>query len=133
LFFPIFYEEHWFVFVVDFRDGVFVFLDCFFTEEHDYQKGVRDQLIRGFIRLWDNFVGHHCDFEKFTIHYPDLPMHTPFGKGYFRKGDDGIFAMKYMKIWDPCRNIMSQFSSRHINDFRVRYAYDIVMSKHTTP
>ena len=123
-------------------DFQFIMISCLFLQ------------IRGFIRLWDNFVGHHCDFEKFTIHYPDLPMHTPFGfvfscfvlcyfvvssyfffcsKGYFRKGDDGIFAMKYMKIWDPCRNIMSQFSSRHINDFRVRYAYDIVMSKHTTP
>jgi hypothetical protein len=45
LYFPTFYEDHWFVFVVDIKDKKFVFLDSFFSEVHAYQQYVREKMV----------------------------------------------------------------------------------------
>ena len=45
LYFPTFYEDHWFVFVVDIKDRKFVFLDSFYSELHAYQLYVREKMV----------------------------------------------------------------------------------------
>ena len=45
LYFPSFYEDHWFVFVVDIKDRKFVFLDSFYSELHAYQQYVREKMV----------------------------------------------------------------------------------------
>lgn len=45
LYFPTFYEDHWFVFVVDIKDKKFVFLDSFYSENHAYQQYVRQKMV----------------------------------------------------------------------------------------
>ena len=51
---------------------------------------------------------------------------------FFSKYDDGIFVMKYMEIWDPCVNMMVQFSSSNINDIRIQYVGSMVFSQHNS-
>jgi len=45
LYFPTFYEGHWFVFVVDIKDNKFVFLDSLYTEVHAYHEYVRGKMV----------------------------------------------------------------------------------------
>ncbi|KAL6843949.1 hypothetical protein ACP4OV_026520 [Aristida adscensionis] len=45
LFFPVCFEKHWFLFVVDIKDHYFVFLDSYYTKDCHYQKHVRQRLI----------------------------------------------------------------------------------------
>ncbi|KAG2648910.1 hypothetical protein PVAP13_1NG073200 [Panicum virgatum] len=56
LFFPIFFNEHWFVFVVDIKDRKFVFLDSLYQKDHEFHEIVRDRLITSFQVHWDNYV-----------------------------------------------------------------------------
>ena len=44
-FFPIFHEDHWFLFIVALQDGYFVFLDSFFDEDDMYQKEARSLVV----------------------------------------------------------------------------------------
>uniref|UniRef100_A0A0A8ZYN5 Ubiquitin-like protease family profile domain-containing protein n=1 Tax=Arundo donax TaxID=35708 RepID=A0A0A8ZYN5_ARUDO len=40
IFFPIHLENHWFVFVVDIKDLLWVFLDSYYTEEFEYHQNI---------------------------------------------------------------------------------------------
>lgn len=45
LFFPICYEEHWSIFVVDIKDKKYVILDSFFSMNDEYQEFLRDKMV----------------------------------------------------------------------------------------
>ena len=45
LYFPTFYEDHWFVFVVDIKDRKFVFFDSFYSKLHAYQQYAREKMV----------------------------------------------------------------------------------------
>lgn len=45
LFFPVWCSSHWFVFAVDLKNKLFVFMDSIFSESSLYQKKVRDRLV----------------------------------------------------------------------------------------
>ncbi|XP_039823966.1 uncharacterized protein LOC120685907 isoform X2 [Panicum virgatum] len=73
LFFPIFHEDHWFLFIVALQDGYFVFLDSFFDEYDMYQKEARSLVILNFLRAWDQFIGIDWNFDEFVIHHAPVP------------------------------------------------------------
>ncbi|WVZ81976.1 hypothetical protein U9M48_029299 [Paspalum notatum var. saurae] len=127
LIFPVYHDNHWFVFIVAVRDRYFVFLDSFFEEDSPYHQFVRSKIIRNFILAWDNFVGDDWNFEEFTIHYAPVPKQS---MEFFAKHDDGIFVMKYLELWDAYINMMVQFAPNHISDIRVQYVHDLVFSRH---
>ncbi|TVU28662.1 hypothetical protein EJB05_20191, partial [Eragrostis curvula] len=129
LLFSIFYEGHWFGFVVDIRDGYFVFLDSFFEEDSDYHKTVRNILIPNFLEAWDEFIMEPFIFDKFSYHYENNLPKQERGE-FFRAQHDGIFLMKYLELWDPCDNMLVKFTSRNILDIRLLYVVDMVLSKH---
>ena len=71
------------------------------------------------------------------IHHAPVPKQktkqdTKQDLRFFSKYDDGIFVMKYMEIWDPCVNMMVQFSSSNINDIRIQYVGSMVFSQHNS-
>ena len=71
------------------------------------------------------------------IHHAPVPKQktkqdTKQDLKFFSKYDDGIFVMKYMEIWDPCVNMMVQFSSSNINDIRIQYVGSMVFSQHNS-
>ncbi|KAF0887530.1 hypothetical protein E2562_002259, partial [Oryza meyeriana var. granulata] len=45
LFFPLLYNNHWFLFVVDIKNGLWIFLDSLFFEDDQFHKDVRKVLI----------------------------------------------------------------------------------------
>jgi len=72
-----------------------------------------------------------------VIHHAPVPKQktkqdTKQDLKFFSKYDDGIFVMKYMEIWDPCVNMMVQFSSSNINDIRIQYVGSMVFSQHNS-
>ncbi|KAL6608099.1 hypothetical protein ACP70R_041162 [Stipagrostis hirtigluma subsp. patula] len=73
LLFPICHDEHWFVFVVDIRNTLFVFLDSYYSEDDDYHVYVRSNLIPSFKKLWKELVNGPIDFEQFDVTYPPVP------------------------------------------------------------
>ncbi|KAL6848832.1 hypothetical protein ACP4OV_021415 [Aristida adscensionis] len=52
LMYPIFHEQHWFLFVVDIRNKKFIFLDSLYSENDVYHAVVRAKLIPTFKRAW---------------------------------------------------------------------------------
>lgn len=61
LYFPTFYEDHWFVFVVDIKDKKFVFLDSFYSQIHAYQQYVREKMVQ----FW--FISFYLFFLYFWL------------------------------------------------------------------
>jgi hypothetical protein len=52
LFFPIYHDDHWFIFVVAIQDGYFVFLDSFFNEDESYQTEPRSLIVSILMKLF---------------------------------------------------------------------------------
>jgi len=67
------YCEHWFLFVVDLKQKMFLFLDSYFSKDDDYSVLTRRKLIPRFCHAWDMFVGSNVDFQHFKIAYPRVP------------------------------------------------------------
>uniref|UniRef100_A0A0Q3VRA7 Ubiquitin-like protease family profile domain-containing protein n=1 Tax=Setaria italica TaxID=4555 RepID=A0A0Q3VRA7_SETIT len=128
--FPILHDDHWSVFVVAILDGYFVFLDSFFEEDHQYQKDVRDLVVNTkFLKAWDESIGIDWNFDEFVIHHAAVPKQDT---KFFQKYDDGVFAMKFLELWDPRMNLMQKFSSGNIADIRVIYINDMIFSPHNS-
>jgi len=73
LFFPVLYGEHWFLFVVDLKRKLFLFLDSYFSKDAEYSIYTRRKLISRFQCAWDMFVGSNAEFHRFKIAYPHVP------------------------------------------------------------
>jgi hypothetical protein len=56
LYFPTFYDDHWFVFVVDINDSKFVFLDSYYKKDDEFHNYIRDLMVRVFIVSSFSFV-----------------------------------------------------------------------------
>ncbi|KAL6640987.1 hypothetical protein ACP70R_019168 [Stipagrostis hirtigluma subsp. patula] len=78
LLFPICYNEHWFLFIVDMKNQLFVILDSYYSEVDGYQIYVRSQLIPNFKKIWSELVIAPLDFENFDIVYPPVPKQNNF-------------------------------------------------------
>jgi len=70
------YCEHWFLFVVDLKQKMFLFLDSYFFKDDDYSVLTRRKLIPRFCHAWDMFVGSNVDFQHFKIAYPRVPKQS---------------------------------------------------------
>jgi len=122
LFFPIFFNEHWFVFVVDIKDRKFVFLDSLYKKDHEFHEIVRDRLITSFQVHWDNYVQVDMGFGKYELLYPDVP-HQPLENSF----DSGIYTMMFLENWKSPRTVMRNiFDSSDINIIRVKFANDML-------
>nr|CAH66455.1 OSIGBa0145N07.11 [Oryza sativa] len=73
LFFPIQFNQHWFLFIVDIKDRLLVFLDSLHTEGDEYFEPIFSLLLNNFQTAWDKFVGANIDFSTFTIKFPPVP------------------------------------------------------------
>ncbi|KAG2575031.1 hypothetical protein PVAP13_7KG261800 [Panicum virgatum] len=122
LFFPIFFNEHWFVFVVDIKDRKFVFLDSLYQKDHEFHEIVRDRLITSFQVHWDNYVQVDMGFGKYELLYPNVP-HQPLENSF----DSGIYTMMFLEHWKSPRTVMRNiFDSSDINIIRVKFANDLL-------
>ncbi|KAM0912770.1 hypothetical protein ACQ4PT_012585 [Festuca glaucescens] len=125
LFFPICHCKHWFLFVVDLQNHLFVFMDSLFSMKSLYQVVVRGLLVGNFKQLWKEIVDPEYSFDNFRIVYPAIPRQ---GNGH----DCGVFVMKCMEIWTPGVDIRDYFSAVNIPNIRVQYANQLFFSSKNT-
>uniref|UniRef100_A0A0E0L9G7 Ubiquitin-like protease family profile domain-containing protein n=1 Tax=Oryza punctata TaxID=4537 RepID=A0A0E0L9G7_ORYPU len=104
LFFPIHYNQHWFLFIVDIKDRLFVFLDPLHSEGDDYFEPILSLLLKNFQTVWGKFVGTMIDFSTFTIN-----------------GDSGVYVMKFIELWSPRIVLQNEFSKENIQHIRVQF------------
>ncbi|KAI4999325.1 hypothetical protein ZWY2020_003914 [Hordeum vulgare] len=92
LFFPSFHERHWFVFLVDLKAWMFIFLDSKYEENNMFHKNIKDMMIDNFIQTWCDSHLRNMGFSQFQTTYPALP-----------KQDDsdscGIFTLMKMQTY----------------------------------
>ncbi|EEC71729.1 hypothetical protein OsI_04276 [Oryza sativa Indica Group] len=118
LFFPIHYQQHWFLFIVDVKDRMFVFLDSKHEEHSEFYENLKTFVVDNFQNLWNKFVGSSLDFSVFKTVFPPVPRQD-------YESDSGVFVMKFMEIWSPRILLPNEFSKQNINNIRVKYVNQI--------
>ncbi|KAL6659378.1 hypothetical protein ACP70R_003418 [Stipagrostis hirtigluma subsp. patula] len=123
LLFPICHDNHWFVFIVDFKNSLFVFLDSYYSEEDDYHIFVRSNLVPSFKNIWDELVSTPIDFEKFDIVYPKVPKQDNLI-------DCGVFVIMFLTFWTWYCGLCIDFSQADIDNIRIHTVSSLVCSEH---
>ncbi|KAL6658105.1 hypothetical protein ACP70R_003691 [Stipagrostis hirtigluma subsp. patula] len=124
LFFPIQFECHWFVFIVDIKDRYFVFLDSYYGKDSPYQQHCRDRLIPSFMFHWDQFVKGDKDmkFDEYKIVYPPVPP-----QGHDNLNDGGVFVLMFLQHWGSPRTLLSSiFDINDIPNLRVKITNELM-------
>ncbi|KXG20585.1 hypothetical protein SORBI_3010G223800 [Sorghum bicolor] len=120
--FPVWKQEHWFVFIVDLRNKMFVFLDSYYDRDDYFQTCARDSLITSFTECWYEHADVKLDLGNFTIQYPPVPKQE-------NKFDCGIFTIKFMELWDNSVDLRRLFSQSDIPNIRIKLAMKLFFSK----
>ncbi|KAG2573382.1 hypothetical protein PVAP13_7KG237555 [Panicum virgatum] len=92
LFYPTFFQDHWFVFVADIKDRMYVILDSVFKKDDEYKVFVRGRLRNSFQIHWDKYVGLDMGFENYEFVYPAVPEQPPENTT-----DSGIYCMMFLE------------------------------------
>ncbi|KAL6634321.1 hypothetical protein ACP70R_026992 [Stipagrostis hirtigluma subsp. patula] len=123
LFFPICHDDHWFLFIVDIKNTLFVFLDSYYSEDDDYHVFVRSNLIPSFKKIWSDLVEGPLDFENFDIAYPPVPKQNNLV-------DCGVFVIMFLTYWTWYCGLCIEFTQKDIDNIRIHTLSDLVCSKH---
>uniref|UniRef100_A0A0E0JJV1 Ubiquitin-like protease family profile domain-containing protein n=1 Tax=Oryza punctata TaxID=4537 RepID=A0A0E0JJV1_ORYPU len=118
LFFPIYYNEHWFLFIVDIKDRMLIILDSLHHEGHNYFEPILSLLINNLQTVWDKFVDAPLNFHGFKIVFPPVPRQE-------YNCDSGVYVMKFVELWSPRIVLSNVFGNENINNIRVQYANQI--------
>ncbi|KAL6615312.1 hypothetical protein ACP70R_037582 [Stipagrostis hirtigluma subsp. patula] len=124
LFFPVLFEHHWFVFVVDIKDHYFVFLDSLYSQDDPYHQHVRDRIIPSFILHWHKFVhtNREMNFGSYQVIYPVVPK-----QGEDNMVDCRIFIMMFLENWNSPRSVLTSiFDVNDIPKLRIKYANELM-------
>ncbi|CAL5083223.1 unnamed protein product [Urochloa decumbens] len=122
LFSPSFYDDHWFIFVVDIKQRKYVMLDSLYKEDDDYQLYVSQRMRASFEYHWQKILQVDIGFEDFQLIYPAVPRQPP---GH--ENDSGIYAMMFLEHWLPSSNSLSSlFRPKDIPSIRIKIANDLV-------
>ncbi|XP_044955276.1 uncharacterized protein LOC123405783 [Hordeum vulgare subsp. vulgare] len=127
LFFPIVIQGHWIVFAVDFHYKLFAFLDSHYGKDSNFHTSIREKMIDNFINLWEIiFQTKEHDFRTFKRMYPHVPKQG-------NENDCGIFAVKFMELWEPAMDMRKCFSQADITHIRIQYMNQLYFwSKNST-
>ncbi|XP_066351662.1 uncharacterized protein, partial [Miscanthus floridulus] len=91
--FPVVLHKHWFVFIVDLKNKMIVFLDSYFDSNANFQIDASSKLIIAFKECWYQHAEGYTSLEDFSVSYPTVPKWNNIV-------DCGIFAIKFMELWD---------------------------------
>ncbi|KAE8806529.1 hypothetical protein D1007_17342 [Hordeum vulgare] len=127
LFFPIVIQGHWIVFAVDFHYKLFAFLDSHYGKDSNFHTSIREKMIDNFINLWEIiFQTKEHNFRTFKRMYPHVPKQG-------NENDCGIFAVKFMELWEPAMDMRKCFSQADITHIRIQYMNQLYFwSKNST-
>uniref|UniRef100_A0A0E0JHU1 Ubiquitin-like protease family profile domain-containing protein n=1 Tax=Oryza punctata TaxID=4537 RepID=A0A0E0JHU1_ORYPU len=108
LYFPIYFNQHWFLFTVDIKDKMVVFLDSLHNEGDEYFQPIMSLLIDNFQSAWDRFVHNPMDFLSFKIVFPPVPRQ--------------VLRPKVTRVDCIIQHVLS---NDNINNIRVQYENQI--------
>ncbi|EEC72551.1 hypothetical protein OsI_05970 [Oryza sativa Indica Group] len=120
--FPICYLEHWFLFVVDIKDRMLVFLDSLHEKDDPYFDPIMDLMISNLQNAWDEAEESAMDFNSFEIFFPHVPREE-------NNADSGIFVMKSIELWSPRSLLCNEFDKSDINMIRIQLANQIFFNE----
>jgi len=106
LFYPTFFQDHWFVFAVDIKDRMYVILDSVFKKDDEYQVFVRGRLRNSFEIHWDKYVGLDMGYENYEFVYLAGPEQPPENTT-----DSGIYCMMFLEHWMSTRTSLTPIFS----------------------
>uniref|UniRef100_A0A0E0FT71 Ubiquitin-like protease family profile domain-containing protein n=1 Tax=Oryza nivara TaxID=4536 RepID=A0A0E0FT71_ORYNI len=118
LHFPVNFNHHWFLFVVDIKDRMLVILDSLHNEGDKYFRPILSQLIANLQIAWDKFVCVPMDFQRFQIVFPPVPRQD-------FSCDSGIYVIKFTELWSPRIILSTVLPNENIKNIRVQYANQI--------
>ncbi|KAL6621240.1 hypothetical protein ACP70R_033672 [Stipagrostis hirtigluma subsp. patula] len=123
LLFPICYDDHWFLFIVDIKNHLFVILDSYYSEDDGYQIYVRSQLIPNFKKIWSELVHGPLDFENFDVAYPPVPKQNNLT-------DCGVFVIMFLTDWTWYCGLCIDFFQDDIDNIRIHTVSSLLCSEH---
>ncbi|KAL6643993.1 hypothetical protein ACP70R_018759 [Stipagrostis hirtigluma subsp. patula] len=123
LLFPICHDDHWFLFVVDLKNSLFVFLDSYYSGDDYYHIFIRENLVPNFKRLYKELVNGPLDFENFDVVYPAVPKQDNLV-------DCGVFVIMFLTFWTWYCGMCIEFSQKDIDNIRIHTVSSLVCSEH---
>uniref|UniRef100_A0A0E0JHW0 Ubiquitin-like protease family profile domain-containing protein n=1 Tax=Oryza punctata TaxID=4537 RepID=A0A0E0JHW0_ORYPU len=105
---------HWFLFVVDIKDRMVVFLDSLHERGHNYFENIMTLMINNFQYVWDECLDIAIDFTSFRVVFPPVPRQS-------HSCDSGIFVMKCFELWSPRILLPNKFDVDDISNIRVQH------------
>ncbi|TVU42440.1 hypothetical protein EJB05_08845, partial [Eragrostis curvula] len=120
--FPIVTGGHWFLFVVDFENKIFAFLDSIFGKADEFQRDARNKLIPAFKEAWYKHAEVKISLEDFHYYYPTVPKQD-------NSDDCGIFVIAFMELWKYGLDLTKFFSQADISNLRIKFANNLFFSK----
>ncbi|TVU26679.1 hypothetical protein EJB05_29235, partial [Eragrostis curvula] len=120
--FPIATGGHWFLFVVDFENKIFAFLDSIFGKSDAFQIDARNKLIPAFKEAWYKHAEVKISLEDFHYYYPTVPKQD-------NSDDCGIFVIAFMELWKYGLDLTKFFSQADISNLRIKFANNLFFSK----
>ncbi|XP_066323961.1 uncharacterized protein [Miscanthus floridulus] len=123
--FPVVLHKHWFVFIVDLKNKMFVFLDSYFDSNANFQIDASSKLIIAFKECWYQHAEGYTSLEDFSVSYPAVPKQNNIV-------DCGIFAVKFMELWDKDIDLRNVFDQSDIPNIRVKLANNMFFSRANT-
>ncbi|CAL4917542.1 unnamed protein product [Urochloa decumbens] len=122
LYFPILFNNHWSVFIVNIKDRNFVFLDSLHHKDEEYQEIVRDCVVSSFKLHWDKYVKCPMPFGEYKYLYPRVPLQDKENSV-----DSGVYAMMFLQHWKSPRTVLSKtFDSSDVPRIRVKVANELL-------
>ncbi|CAD6205116.1 unnamed protein product [Miscanthus lutarioriparius] len=73
LFFPVLHGKHWFLFVVDLKNKMFIILDWYYSKDDGFCVYTRNKLKKSFCHAWAMYVGLDPGFNNFRTCYAHVP------------------------------------------------------------
>lgn len=125
LFFPVLHGKHWFLFIVDLKNKMFIILDSYFSKRDSFSVYTRNKWKKSFCHAWAMYVGLDPGFNNFRTCYANVPKQD-------NQVDCGVFMIKFMEVWHFECNMLEVFSQEDIPNIRVQIVNDLLFSKHNT-
>uniref|UniRef100_A0A0E0LJ67 Ubiquitin-like protease family profile domain-containing protein n=1 Tax=Oryza punctata TaxID=4537 RepID=A0A0E0LJ67_ORYPU len=107
-------DMHWFLFGVDKKHRMLVYLDSLHQEGDKYFEPIISLLLKNLHTVWDKYHCTPMDFSSSKTKFPPVRQQE-------YSFDSGVYVMMFMEICSPRIILSNEFSSENIKNIRVQY------------
>ncbi|KAM3369408.1 hypothetical protein ACQJBY_017349 [Aegilops geniculata] len=101
-------------------------MDSKYDGDSTYHRTIKHMMIENLKRAWNDAGLRNMGFRHYKTAYPNLPK---------QEGCDacGIFVLTWLENWSSRNALQSVFMHDMVQDARIRFAVDILLSDHNIP